>query len=349
MARSAERHYAPDRVQPIGDHAVVLGASVAGLLAARVLADAFERVSVLDRDPLDTGKHPRRGVPQGQDIHVLLVAGQAAMEQLVPGFSDYLEAAGANVLDASCEVTAVTAGDRFADGAGGPQVYYASRPLIEHVLRARVQAHDRITLHHGCQVTGHLADHDGQAVTGVVARSEGGRHTIRADLVVDATGRATRSAAWLEQLGHPSPESDQVAVDLAYRSCLLKRPADDRRALLVMPSAPDKRGGARGAGAAPRAGRAGRHRPRAPLLRPCGQDHRRGLESRGRRGLPVPRDHRTEAGGHRPRQPLPHPAPPPGAHRRDACRRLHTRRAHGAAGHLAVPAAGRLAGPAPHA
>jgi len=56
--------YDPDRVSTAGDHAVVVGGSVAGLFAARVLADGFERVTILERDPLPAGPAARDGVPQ---------------------------------------------------------------------------------------------------------------------------------------------------------------------------------------------------------------------------------------------------------------------------------------------
>jgi 2-polyprenyl-6-methoxyphenol hydroxylase-like FAD-dependent oxidoreductase len=62
-------------MRKIGDHAVVLGASMAGLLAARVLADAYERVTVVERDPLPETAGNRKGVPQGRHAHLLVPRG----------------------------------------------------------------------------------------------------------------------------------------------------------------------------------------------------------------------------------------------------------------------------------
>jgi hypothetical protein len=101
-----------------GRHAAVLGASIAGLLAARVLADAFERVTIVDRDPLPVDGDARRGVPQGRHIHVLLVAGQTIMETLVPGFTDELVRSGALKVDFSREVRVHAADGLLASGAG---------------------------------------------------------------------------------------------------------------------------------------------------------------------------------------------------------------------------------------
>jgi 2-polyprenyl-6-methoxyphenol hydroxylase-like FAD-dependent oxidoreductase len=110
--------YDPGRVRMRGRHAAVLGASIAGLLAARVLADAFERVTIVDRDPLPVDGDARRGVPQGRHIHVLLVAGQTIMESLVPGFTDELVRSGALKVDFSREVRVHAADGLLASGAG---------------------------------------------------------------------------------------------------------------------------------------------------------------------------------------------------------------------------------------
>lgn len=59
----------------IGEHAVVLGASMGGLLAARVLSDFYRSVTVVERDVLPTGSAQRRGVPQGQHAHALWARG----------------------------------------------------------------------------------------------------------------------------------------------------------------------------------------------------------------------------------------------------------------------------------
>ena len=56
-------------------HAVVIGASMARLLAARVLSDAYEQVTLVEHDELPPVGQGRRAVPQGRDAHVLLASG----------------------------------------------------------------------------------------------------------------------------------------------------------------------------------------------------------------------------------------------------------------------------------
>ena len=70
----------------IGEHAVVLGASMGGLLAARVLADFYETATVVERDVLADDAVNRRGVPQGRHVHALLGRGSQVLAELFPGF-----------------------------------------------------------------------------------------------------------------------------------------------------------------------------------------------------------------------------------------------------------------------
>ena len=74
-------------MRQIGEHAVVLGASMAGLLAARALAEAYERVTVVERDTLPVAGPARKGVPQGRHVHALLPRGQQVVDELFPGLT----------------------------------------------------------------------------------------------------------------------------------------------------------------------------------------------------------------------------------------------------------------------
>ena len=113
----------------IGEHAVVIGASMAGLLAARVLTDAYERVTVIDRDDLPDGLEGRRAVPQGRHAHALLPHGQACLDRLWPGFSDELIAAGAASFTALDEMRLILGGHELARASTGVRSLFASRPF----------------------------------------------------------------------------------------------------------------------------------------------------------------------------------------------------------------------------
>ena len=78
----------------IGEHAVVIGASMGGLLAARALADFYVQVTVLERDAFPVADIPRKGVPQGKHAHGLLARGRAVIEEFFPGWTDEVVGCG---------------------------------------------------------------------------------------------------------------------------------------------------------------------------------------------------------------------------------------------------------------
>lgn len=243
MTLSTIPGYDGARVPDRGDHAVVVGAGMAGLFAARVLADAFESVTVLDRDSLPDEPTTRKGVPQGPHPHALLEAGRATMADLLPGAVEDVVAAGGVVTDFTRGVDFYNEGDFLAEGPVSMETVSASRPLFEHVVRQHVVAHDGVSLRTNCLCTEYLLDDAGTTVEGVVIRSDTGSEEVPTDLVVDASGRTSRTPAWLETHGYTSPPVDEVTIDVAYSTAFLERPAGDRRTYLVPPSAPRTRGG----------------------------------------------------------------------------------------------------------
>jgi 2-polyprenyl-6-methoxyphenol hydroxylase-like FAD-dependent oxidoreductase len=200
---------------------VVIGASVAGLLAARVLADVYERVTIVERDELPAVGEGRKAVPQGRHAHVLLASGQRSIEELLPGTTEQLFAAGAQSGEALREIRLVIAGHELTREAHGADVLLASRPLIEGHIRRRVLALSNVTARERCDAVDLLTSADGRRITGVRVRGRsGGRadEALRAELVVAASGRAARVPALLSALGYERPEEERLAVDLLYVS-----------------------------------------------------------------------------------------------------------------------------------
>jgi pimeloyl-ACP methyl ester carboxylesterase/2-polyprenyl-6-methoxyphenol hydroxylase-like FAD-dependent oxidoreductase len=204
-----------------GEHAVVIGASVAGLLAARVLAEAFENVTVVERDSLPKGDANRRAVPQGHHAHALIAGGQRALEELLPGFRDELIEAGAPTMSRFNDVNILIRGHELPRVALGETTITASRAFIEGHLRRRVLALGNVCLRERCEARGLIAACDRGRVNGVRLRRREGDvagETLAADLVVAATGRSARVPAWLEELGYGRPKEDVLEVDLTYAS-----------------------------------------------------------------------------------------------------------------------------------
>lgn len=243
MTLETTPRYDSQQISERGDHAVVVGGSMAGLLAARVLADAFKTVTLVEKDPLPDEPVVRRGTPQAHHPHVMHEAGRATLDDLLPGYSDDLSATGAVEIDYTSDFKIHSEGDFVAESPGRIPWYCASRPAFEHVTRQRVTALDGVLVRDGCQFTEYLVDERSSTVDGVRIRNENAeREELAAGLVVDATGRPSRTPTWLADNGYSSPPVDEVTIDLAYSSIQLARPADDQRAYLVMPSPPRKRG-----------------------------------------------------------------------------------------------------------
>ena len=212
----------------IGERAVVLGASMAGLLAARVLADAYTQVTVIDRDPLPEASMHRRGVPHGRHAHGLLTGGQQALEELFPGLTAELIAHGAPAGDMLANGRWYLNDHRLRQAHARLVALSPSRPLLEGQIRARVRALPNVTFLDSHDIVGLAATPDGHRITGarVLHRAGSAEQVLGADLVVDATGRGSRTPGWLEALGYPLPVKEQVRIGLSYATRTYRLPPD---------------------------------------------------------------------------------------------------------------------------
>ncbi|MGV9592137.1 NAD(P)-binding protein [Streptomyces tendae] len=208
--------------------AVVVGAGLAGMLAAAVLADAgVAEVVVLDRDELPDGPRQRRGLPQGRHAHLLMTGGLRAMEEIVPGVGKRLLAAGAHEISLSSGVLA-----RSPEGwlrrwrREGPVMLTCTRALVDWTVRAAVLEHPRIEVRRAAAVG--LTGSAGR-VRGVRVSGPGGETDLDADLVVDASGRGTRIVTWLEGLGLSGVRTRIVDSGLVNASRVYRVPAGAER------------------------------------------------------------------------------------------------------------------------
>jgi 2-polyprenyl-6-methoxyphenol hydroxylase-like FAD-dependent oxidoreductase len=200
--------------------AVVVGASMAGLLAARVLAEHYAHVTVVDRDTLaQAPDRPRRGVPQGGHLHALLGRGLRALEELLPGLTEELTGRGAPLGDQLGDARLYFGGHRMARWHSGLPLLCASRPLLEDAVRARVAATPGVDVVARCELVGFATSADRQRVTGARVRRLGcAEESLPAGIVVDASGRGSRTPTWLATLGLPAPAQERVRIGLGYAS-----------------------------------------------------------------------------------------------------------------------------------
>src|SRR5271156_1843727 len=143
---------------PLGQQEVVVGGSLAGLMTARVLADYFETVTVLERDHIESFPAQRKSTPQGNDIHALLHGGRQAMVSLYPDLAERL--------DEACSVRCVFGQElvlygpfgkaySFTGSAHQPHdfgivLYQQSRLLLEYCVRQSTLNFDNVIYRDEC-------------------------------------------------------------------------------------------------------------------------------------------------------------------------------------------------------
>ncbi|MGB3687127.1 MAG: FAD-dependent monooxygenase [Ornithinimicrobium sp.] len=198
---------------PVGDtrRVVVIGASVAGLLAAAACADSGCSVTVLERDDSPQSPTPRRGVPQGSQPHVYLYRGLLALEEMLPGICAALREAGAVSLDTG-DLAWLGETGWAPPGRREFEILSLTRPLFEHVLRRRVMSLPNVRIRDASRVEALHRDSAGAPWS--VALAEG--LAMKADLVIDASGRASRLPVWLERLGFGPARVCEVDPRIGY-------------------------------------------------------------------------------------------------------------------------------------
>ena len=232
-------------------HAIVIGASMAGLLAARVLSDHFEQVTIIERDRLPQGAASRKGVPQGQHVHALLAKGEAVLTELFPGLFEALIQDGAIQLSQQ-ELRWYHFGEWKEQFPSSLKLYSGTRPFLEQYVRYFLATRSNVRFLDDCDVVKLSSNEAHNRITGVFVRnrSEDGEQRVQeltANLVVDASGRGSRAPQWLAHLGYGQVEETRVKVDIGYATRTYCRPSHlsiDWKTLIVYPLPPQElRGG----------------------------------------------------------------------------------------------------------
>ena len=223
--------------------AVVIGASIAGLLAARALSDYIENVTLVDRDVPPDAPAPRKGVPQGRHVHGVLAGGLDALKSFFPGILDELTAEGSRISDVGHDIL------WFADGAWrlrdkcGVIGCIQSRPFLEMHVRRRIARLSNVHQQCNVAVEGFEFDAAKSRVTGLRVRGIGGAESVLpADLVVDCSGRGSRTPAWLEAAGVGKPLHTAITVNVGYSTRFFRLSAKvrpDWHAMLILGKPPD--------------------------------------------------------------------------------------------------------------
>jgi 2-polyprenyl-6-methoxyphenol hydroxylase-like FAD-dependent oxidoreductase len=234
----------------IGRQAVVVGAGIGGLSAARALADHFEQVLIIENDALPEDVAPRPGTPQCKHVHGLLMGGLQALESLFPGLEQSLLQAGAVPVRMSSDLRFEPPGyDPFPQRDLGLHILCMTRPLVEATVRKKIALHANISVRSCCKaqellVTARSGGRPSE-LTGVrCAGPDGKTEDLAADFVVDASSHGLLTLNLLASLGLPAPSETTIGVDIGYCTSMFEIPDDaptDWKAMVVIPDPPRNR------------------------------------------------------------------------------------------------------------
>lgn len=218
----------------LGNHAIVIGGSIAGLLAARVLADYFDQVTIVERDKLPKIAQARRGVSQSLQPHILLAQGYRILETLFPNIEKELQTAGAIPIDWGQEFYHFHphkgGWNATLDSASSLLSFTCTRPLLETTIRQQVSQLTNVSFQQQCRVFGLLGNTSNTKIKGIhlYCFDDQTREELYGELVVDASGRGSQLPHWLEQLGYQSPAMTMVNPLLGYATRRYRIPADQQ-------------------------------------------------------------------------------------------------------------------------
>ncbi|VEP17790.1 conserved hypothetical protein [Hyella patelloides LEGE 07179] len=215
----------------LGDRAIVIGGSIAGLLTAKILTNYFERVTIIERDRFPSQPEPRKGISQCTQLHILLARGRQIMEELFPGIYDELIAQGAATVDMVGDVKWFNPfgwSNRFPSGF---MALSFSRYILDWLIYQRLIAIDGINFQEQAYATELVPSQNNRGVSGVKFKQRDGtgkkiEQTLAADFVVDASGYSSNAPQWLKMLGYDAPEETRITTGMGYASRLYEIPDD---------------------------------------------------------------------------------------------------------------------------
>lgn len=225
------------------NQAIVIGGSIAGMLAARVLANYFEEVIIVERDSLPIKPASHAGVSQSPHAHILLTQGYIILRELFGGIGDQLVDQGAIEIDwlSDCPILFPLGwAPRFPSKI---KSITCSRNLLEFVIRQQLNNLQNVHWLCSCAVTELIPDSNPKVIRGVKVKDSQGKYTtLLGQLIVDASGRNSSAPQWLNHIGYPSPRETIIDSGLGYASRYYRRSSEgseDWKNLYIMAKAPD--------------------------------------------------------------------------------------------------------------
>lgn len=222
------KHYLSKENLSVYHAAVIIGGGIAGLLAARVLCEHFKEVRIIEKDKYPFQVGPRKGTPQSNHVHLLLIKGKEILSTLFPNLERKLLSKGAHILNLTKDVNYYVGTGYSLKFESDLTTIACSRQLLEYEIRDEILKIPQIKFQENTRVTGLVVAKDTETgldtCKGVTVHSvdTNSNETILGNLVVDASGRESKTAEWLEQLGYGRPEKTVVNSYIGYSTCWFK-------------------------------------------------------------------------------------------------------------------------------
>ncbi|WP_332694321.1 NAD(P)/FAD-dependent oxidoreductase [Halalkalibacter lacteus] len=213
--------------------AIIIGGSISGKLAARILSDFFKEVVILERDKEPEGPFPRKGTRQGEHLHALLFAGQYGLEELFPGITEKFYSSGAVKINSTKDLAWFHHGVWKLRYAGEYTTTLQTRPHLEWHIEQYMKRIPNVSFHYNQDVKNYLYNVAENRVYGVeIKDSDHSIKSLTADLIVDASGADSLTTNWLTQRGITVP-SEKIAIGLSYFSRLYHLPDSKNRDWMI--------------------------------------------------------------------------------------------------------------------
>lgn len=224
--------------------AIVIGGSMAGLLATRVLSDHFHEVILIERDKMNNIPQSRKGQPQTRHVHVLLARGFQVMSQYFPDLAQSIKREGGLVLDLGQNMHWYCYGGYRRRFKLGVEAVISDRTFLEWQVRKRVVNLPNVKVLDGFSVDKLLSTNKHERITGVSIKQQDHQENTRtflSDLVIDCCGRSSKSTKWLAELGYPQAPRSVVSCGTGYATRLYHRNPDEPNSqewFFITPEAP---------------------------------------------------------------------------------------------------------------
>jgi flavin-dependent dehydrogenase len=208
----------PAQTPVLFDTVSVLGGSIAGLLAARVLADYARRVLIIEPDTVNVTGAPRAGTPHDRQLHGFMLGGQALVERWLPGIAQETVEQGGLLVDQ--DHFTVHLDGRPQMSSGDARILQCSRPFLEARIRSRVLALPAVASV-AARATG--LEYRDRAVSAVRYVADGIENVVPTDFVVDAMGRASKLSDWVAEAGFDRPQLQRMQTGVRYATAIFDR------------------------------------------------------------------------------------------------------------------------------